>query len=224
LPFREGEIVFYTNEDHMRRMMGALLGISGAERPEVSPRLRIADGDCSETCTAALAACGRDRTALLLYAREPKALSPSEYPVEYLARPFSFAEFLSRTERLLSGIPAAPAPSPADGVGLVWDREERIVRAEDVCVRLSPREAQVFSALYDAFPEALSPEALADLFGDARGNGAAVYITHLRKKLSALPRITAISYLSGRGYALLIGTPYGERDRIHTEHSEENKE
>lgn len=166
----------------------------------------VADGDDADALFRAYARTQETRLPLLLFARNPDALSPPA-GIEYhlLPRPFSFEEFHAAAH-LLSGEPfALPAtPNQPSAPTLRWDSVHRVLQCGDDTLVLTAREADIFSALYDAAPEIVSQETLMRGFTRTAGNAPQVYITYLRKKLAALPvRISIVSH-RGKGYSLLL--------------------
>ena len=115
------------------------------------------------------------------------------------ARALTDAELPAPAERT----PAVPMPV------LRWDSERRAVQCGDAEVLLTPREADVFAALYAAMPGAVRREDLLREFARTAGNGADVYISYLRKKLAALPTAIRIHSERGSGYTLLIPSAEG---------------
>lgn len=199
LSLSEGEAVFYTQEEAMRRMLRALTGVSGAAQPGVQPRLCIADADDGESRAAALSAAVSDGAPVIFYGGA--FLLPPDAHALCLPRPFPLDAFCGAAQALLGGeLPPERRVSPL----LLWDEAERTISCGGQSVRLSAREAAVFGVLYASSPEPVPLSRLAQEFESARGNGTAVYVSYLRRRLAQLPVAAAITFERERGYALLL--------------------
>lgn len=213
-PLAEGEALFYTADGTMRRTLCALCGVSGNAAPETAVRLRICVPEDGADSGEAAAASRADGAPLLWIGED----APPEAAV-CLPRPFPLDAFADAVRGLLAPSEGAPLPEntyrdeapPA----LAWDAETRTVSARGVSVALSEREAALFALLYESSPAPVPLSRLNEEFRRARGNGAAVYISYLRRKLGTLPAAAAIQFERERGYALLFqDSPYEDGEDI----------
>lgn len=206
LPLAEGEALFYTGDAAMRRTLRVLCGVSGDALPGAAVRIRICVPENGADCAEAVAASRADGAPLVWIGDA----APAGEAVVSLPRPFALDAFADAMRVLLSaeGAPL-PVPEPAAAAAepppaLVWDAANRTVSARSVSVTLSEREAAVFALLYEASPEPVPLSRLNGEFRRAGGNGAAVYISYLRRRLEKLPAAAAIHFERERGYALLF--------------------
>ncbi len=209
-PFREGEVLFFSGESAVVRMMTALLGIRGEAGPDVLPCLIVCDGDDFSQCTA-LGKSPYTTLPVLFYTTDPAGFTPPAFAARCLVlrRPFLFAEFRQAVAQLRMQTDHHPLPEMPVSVSAPLIRvENQTAVYKDVRIPLSPCEAGILTALTEAYPNAAPRERLEAVFARSGSNSVSVYISYLRKKLSAIPAFRAVISVKGGGFALLMHVPY----------------
>jgi DNA-binding response OmpR family regulator len=151
-------------------------------------------------------ATGRMLPVLVLTARD--AVSARVEALDYLVKPFAFAELLARVRSLLRRA-AAPrwAPLSIDGIELAADAPEILVDGRSV--KLSPRERALIEYLLRRRGEVVSRrDLLSAVFGydfDPGTNLVDVHMAHLRRKIAGGGAI--IETVRGFGYRLVPALP-----------------
>ena len=201
--FTDGEVLFFSTDAVLVRMLTALCGVSGAYRPDIRPKLCIADEE--ESCrTRCMEAARAQRAAVLLLGGET---SPVSYlPLYHLPRPFVFSDFWGILRQVAAPATQSP-PSPArktDNPFLRLETGDWMCWGDNRC-HLTPSEAQVLRLLMEASPEPVSRQTLSAVFAGKQGNGVDVYISYLRRKLKEITSHVGIVSVRGQGYALLGG-------------------
>ena len=130
---------------------------------------------------------------------------------DYVAKPFSNAELLARVEALvrrgrnLGGGGAAAADVTVSGM-LTVDHDQRIAKAGDTELELTPTEFGLLAAFVRNEGVVLSADQLADMaFGgpEAADNQVKLYVGRLRRKLAAAGAGDPIETRRGFGYRWL---------------------
>ena len=118
----------------------------------------------------------------------------------FLPRPLDIAEFCAACERLSE---KAVRRTPA---GYIADSTRCVVSLGDAAVSLTKTEFALFSILSERCGKAVSRSEIEErLWGNnIRGNVCGVYVSYLRKKLSAIAGDGAVTSVRGRGYMLNI--------------------
>ena len=118
----------------------------------------------------------------------------------FLPRPLDIAEFCASCERLSE---KAVRRTPA---GYVADSTRCVVSLGDAAVSLTKTEFALFSVLSERCGEPVGRSEIEERLwgGNIRGNVCGVYISYLRKKLSAIAGDGAVTSVRGRGYMLNI--------------------
>ena len=217
----QGNAALFFADGFISRMIAALC----TQNP---PPIAAADGDDPAMTAQAIAFCRERGLPLILCASQPQTIGiPPDIRGRILPRPFLFADFSAALWALTGMEPTADAAQENNEVReeppLVWDSERRAVICGGSEVILTPREADVFAALYAASPAAVSREQLQKEFSRTAGNGADVYVSYLRRKLTALPLTVRIHSERGRGYTLLIQPGISENAGITTDYSSGDK-
>ncbi len=175
--------------------------------------LLLADGDGFPVADCVSLASSRG-CPLLVFGREPAALSlPSEQGV-FLRRPFALTELSSVIRGLLAGLSAVGAlsglprahsvpekppeakPSPAE-----LTAENGTITAGGKTVPLTPAERSLFEYLYTHRGEAIPRETLSSLLSGG-GNSVDVYICRLRTKIEKPLGRRMIHTVRGVGYRM----------------------
>lgn len=209
LQMRTGNVRFFSGEPDIVRMMEAILCIADTPEAERIPRLFICDGDDPAQC-AALKNAGTD-TPVLFYTAAPAQFIPPALSARYtvIPRPFLFRDFRRAAAELYADSEESAARDTADAheapplSALPIRVIDKAAVWQSIRVPLSPAEAGVLRILTDAYPDAASRAQLESVFS-RRGKGTlSVYISCLRKKLSAIPSFRTIVSVKG-GFALLM--------------------
>ena len=118
----------------------------------------------------------------------------------YLPRPLDIAKFCAACESLSE---KAVRRTPA---GYVADSSRCVVSLGDASVSLTKTEFALFSVLSERCGEPVGRGEIEErLWGNnIRGNVCGVYVSYLRKKLSAIAGDGAVTSVRGRGYMLNI--------------------
>lgn len=118
----------------------------------------------------------------------------------FLPRPLDIAKFCAACESLSE---KAVRRTPA---GYVADSSRCVVSLGDASVSLTKTEFALFSVLSERCGEPVGRGEIEErLWGNnIRGNVCGVYVTYLRKKLSAIAGDGAVTSVRGRGYMLNI--------------------
>lgn len=206
--FTEGEVLFFSADAVLVRVLTALCGVSGAYCPDMRPKLCIADEE--ESCrTRCMESARANRAAILLLGGETSPASNST--TYHLPRPFLYSDFREILHRV-----AAPAtqslPAPVrqkDVPFLRLEAGDQMCWGENRC-HLTPSEAQVLRLLMEAAPAPVSRQTLSAVFTGRQGNGVDVYISYLRRKLKEITSHVGIVSVRGQGYALLGGETIGK--------------
>jgi hypothetical protein len=197
----EGEVLFFSEDGTLKRMLSALCGVSGEADTLVRPRLCITDADARsrEQC---MECAGVNRAAVLFLGDDPPdSVAGTIY---HLPRPFLFSDFTRLLGEIFSGSAKTVAVSAVPLTRLVLDPDGWAVYGERRC-HVSPAEAKVLHILLKSAPAPVSRQMLAQVFAGQRGNGVDVYISYLRRKLRELTPNVGIVSVRGRGYALIGG-------------------
>lgn len=200
----EGEVLFFSDDGALKRMLSALCGVSGEADPMVRPRLCIADDDARarQQCLE----CARvNRSAVLLLGDVPPG--NASLGVHHLPRPFLFSDFTDLLREIFAESKSQTQPSARQDSAvarLLLDRDGWVSFGENRC-HLSPAEAQILQMLLQSAPTPVPRDHLAQIFRGKRGNGVDVYISYLRSKLRELTPHVGILSVRGQGYALVGG-------------------
>lgn len=179
----------------MRHMLEMLCAIYSA------PEIVVADGEDSAVRGEA-EALARSRGVPLIFIGGPADEPDSTAYV--LPRPLCFSDFREVIQTLHSDTAGPVRAAAKQSEILRWDGKHRMVICGETQLTLTPREADVFALLYEASPAPVSGERLMEGFSRTDGNGPAVYISYLRRKLASLPQAVTVTFVRGRGYALLM--------------------
>ena len=201
--FTEGEVLFFSADAVLVRVLTALCGVSGAYCPDMRPKLCIADEE--ESCrTRCMESAWANRAAILLLGGETSPASNST--TYHLPRPFLYSDFREILHRV-----AAPAtqslPAPVrqkDVPFLRLEAGDQMCWGENRC-HLTQAEARVLQILMESAPHPVARDVLARVFAGNQGNGVEVYISYLRRKLRQITANVGIVSVRGQGYALLGG-------------------
>lgn len=202
--FREGEVLIFSADSAAAQTASVLCGVSGQACESVPPRLIICDTD-NETQIAAAKNAYTTGTPVLFLSRDGK-MPAWEVPLsKNLPLPIRFSDFRRAVLTLLAGKTAplsdsAPAVPRHPAIRI----ERGAAVSENVHVPLTPCEEKILSALTNAYPHAASAAELEYAFARHGSNSVRVYITYLRKKLTALPVYRAILPEKDGGFSLIL--------------------
>ena len=119
--------------------------------------------------------------------------------------PIRFSDFRRAVMTLLGNAPAAVSDSvPAVPRHTAIRIERGAAVSGSVRVPLTPCEERILTALTNAYPHAASAAELERSFTRHGSNSVRVYITYLRKKLTALPAYRAILPEKNGGFSLVL--------------------
>ncbi len=206
--FSEGEVLILSADSAAVQTAIALTGVSGQAHSGVTPRLILCDADDEAQCSAAKKAHASDIPVLFL---TRNGTAPTWEPPAYalLSVPIRFSEFHRTVLALLEGSPSPAQHAPSAEA----TPQSSTIRIESgaavsgrIRVPLTPCEEKILTALTDAYPHAASGAQLEEAFKRHGGNSVRVYISYLRKKLTALPAYRAILPEKGGGFSLVLQT------------------
>lgn len=202
MALKRGEVVFFCADAAYQQMLETLCALA-EHTDDCAPRLVIVEADDALLFSRARSFAAEAGVPLLALSFD----DCEEDGVCFLRRPFLFRQFYE-TVCALSGesLEALPilAAEPYPTLPLTWDESRRTVACGQTEITLTPREADVFAALYAASPAPVHRDTLCSGFLRTSGNGAEVYISYLRRKLATLPAAITITAVRGQGYALMM--------------------
>lgn len=202
--FREGEVLIFSADSTAAQTVSVLCGVSGKACENIPPRLVVCDAD-DETQTAAAKNALNAGTPVLFLSQNGDAPVRDIPRCETLTLPIRFSDFRRAVSDLLGDAPAIVCNSaPAVPRHTAIRIEDSSAVSGNVRVPLTPCEEKIFSALMNAYPHAASAAELETAFSRHGSNSVRVYVTYLRKKLTALPSYRAILPEKGGGFALVL--------------------
>ena len=199
--FREGEVLIFSADSAAAQTASVLCGVSGQTCENILPRLIICDTD--EAQIAAAKKAHEAGIPVLFLSRDGNTSAWDTPRHETLPLPIRFSDFRRAVSSLLSDTPPQSA-APAALRHTVMRIENRAVISGDVRIPLTPCEEKILSALINAYPHAASGAELEKSFTRHGSNSVRVYITYLRKKLTALPAYRAILPEKNGGFSLVL--------------------
>lgn len=166
------------------------------------------DGEDGLNVCRDIRASGNDIPILILSARdrlEDKVTGLEQGADDYLTKPFAFAELLARVRSLLRRCgERPPSITTLEYAGVELDLNHRAARYEGADLNLTPKEFSMLEYFLRNPARLVNRVALAERVWDKNielnTNIIDVYITYLRKKLSAAGRPNLIHTVRGAGY------------------------
>ncbi len=210
--FSEGEVLLFPEDAAWAETAAILCGVSGHAREGIAARLIVCDGENPSAVTAAKEAHTAADAAVIFLTEsgEPPAWMPPRSVT--LTLPLSFAQFRRAVSSLLAD------PLPAQSAPPVPSPHTEKIRTEGgfaVCgsvrIPLTPCEEKLLAALTEAYPHAASRKRLEEAFARHSSDSVRVYMTYLRKKLSALPVYRAILPDKDGGFSLVLQTDHSDK-------------